>query len=349
MTTLPRPDPVAALPILILAPHSRCNCRCLMCDIWRTRETRELAPADVDRWRGEWRDAGVRRVMLTGGEALMHRGLWEICGLLREERIAITLLSSGLLVERHAHQIASLVDELIVSLDGPPAVHDLIRGVPRACERLAAGIRAVRAARPEMSITARCTVQHANCRHLRDTIASARAIDLDGISFLGVDVSSEAFDRPGGWDDARAQQVALDAADLDALASELTTLEAGHAFADGFIAEPADKLWRELHQQAAARLGLAERPVRRCNAPWVSSVIEADGTVRGCFFHPPIGNVHTAGGLMAVVNSAPARAFRSGLDVTRNPICRACVCSLALHPGEDGSVVERRLPAGRRS
>jgi Fe-coproporphyrin III synthase len=64
-----------------------------------------------------------------------------------------------------------------------------------------------------------------------------------------------------------------------------------------------------------------------CNAPWVSAVIEADGSVRPCFFHPSIGNL-SGTTLEAVINGAEGRGFRSTLNVANNPICRNCVCSL---------------------
>jgi radical SAM protein with 4Fe4S-binding SPASM domain len=64
-----------------------------------------------------------------------------------------------------------------------------------------------------------------------------------------------------------------------------------------------------------------------CNAPWVTAVIETDGTVRPCFFHPPIGNLHEQS-LDSIVNGKVARDFRGGLDIPSNPICNRCVCSL---------------------
>src|SRR5437764_623504 len=67
-----------------------------------------------------------------------------------------------------------------------------------------------------------------------------------------------------------------------------------------------------------------------CNAPWVSTVIETDGTVRPCFFQPALGNVRAAGSLGAVLNSAEAIAWRRQLDVHRNAICAKCVCTLSL-------------------
>jgi hypothetical protein len=41
---LRRADPVTELPLLMLYPHSRCNCRCVMCDIWRASGKEELIP-----------------------------------------------------------------------------------------------------------------------------------------------------------------------------------------------------------------------------------------------------------------------------------------------------------------
>ena len=90
------------------------------------------------------------------------------------------------------------------------------------------------------------------------------------------------------------------------------------------------KLHRRLAQYYGALLGDGDFAPNECNAPWVSSVIESDGTVRPCFFQPPLGNIHRTGGLAAVLNSPEAIAWRQGLDVQRDAICRRCVCTLSL-------------------
>lgn len=331
-TPLPRVDPITRLPILILFPHSRCNCRCLMCDIWRSTTRTELSSADVARWVEDWRGLSVRRVVLSGGEALMHSNLWALCDILRAADIGITILSTGLLLRRHAADLVERCDDVVVSLDGPGAIHDRIRNVPRAFAQLADGVAAVKAADPTVLVTARCTVQRANYRALRATVAAARSIGLDRISFLAADVSSDAFNRPGGWDEDRAGEVALRADDLPALAAEIDALEREMAddFSSGYIAEPPEKLRRRLSQYFAALLGRDDFFPNECNAPWVSSVIESDGTVRPCFFQPPLGNIHSDGGLGAILNSPQAIAWRQGLDMRRDAICRKCVCTLAL-------------------
>jgi MoaA/NifB/PqqE/SkfB family radical SAM enzyme len=334
---LPKIDPITRLPILILFPHSRCNCRCLMCDIWRSTTRTELSSSDVARWVEDWRGLGVRRVVLSGGEALMHSNLWELCDILRAAGIGITILSTGLLLRQHATDLVQRCDDVVVSLDGPQTIHDRIRNVPRAFARLADGVAAVKAADPAVAVTGRCTIQRANYHTLRATVAAARSIGLDRISFLAADVSSDAFNRPSGWDDERIGQVALAADDLPLLDAEIRALECERAadFASGYIAESPEKLRRRLSQYFAALLGRDRFFPNECNAPWVSSVIESDGTVRPCFFQPPLGNIHSDGGLNTILNSPHAIAWRQGLDVGREAICQKCVCTLSLRSNAD--------------
>ena len=338
---LPHADPITNLPILILYPHSRCNCRCLMCDIWRSTTRDELEPADIASWLHDARDLGIQRVVLSGGEALMHSRFGELCATLHDAGVGITLLSTGLLLRRHANTVARYCDDVVVSLDGPRAIHNAIRNVPRAFERLSDGVGAIKAANNQVIVTGRCVVHRENFRHLREIVAAVHQIGLDRISFLAADVSSTAFNRPGGWDALRVEDVALNTVELQELAVEIDALERDHAsdFQMGFIAESADKLRQRLYQYYAALLGLATFHPNTCNAPWVSSVIEADGSVRPCFFQPPLGNIlqveaadaaHHGSALQAVLNSPHALVWRRGLDTTRNDICRRCVCTLTL-------------------
>jgi MoaA/NifB/PqqE/SkfB family radical SAM enzyme len=303
-----------------------------MCDIWRDTTKTELEPAEIARWLDEWRELGVRRVVLSGGEPLLHSRLWSLCDHLRAADIGITILSTGLLLERHAVELVKRCDDVVVSLDGPQPIHDAVRNIPRAFERLASGVAAVKAADSRVQVTGRNTVQRANFTALRATVRAAREIGLDRISFLAADVSSDAFNRPDGWDEERVAQVALDAIDLPVLTDEIDALEREHAedFASGFIAESATKLRARLLQYYDALLGQGDFAPNDCNAPWVSTVIESDGTVRPCFFQPPLGNIRSAGSLGAVLNSDEAIAWRRGLDTKRDAICKKCVCTLSL-------------------
>jgi len=290
-----------------------------MCDIWKNTDAREISAEDLERHVASIERLGVEWAVLTGGEPLMHADLFRLCEILRHRRIRVTLLSSGLLIERHARAIVAGLDDVIVSLDGPPEVHDRIRGIPFAFRMLRAGVQALHRLKPDFHVSARCTVQRANYANLRDTVAAARRIGLAGISFLAADVTSTAFNRPSGWSSDPRAGVALSGDDRALLESEIELLiQQCEKDGDGFVAEPPEKL-RKLVRRSHA-------PV--CNAPWVSVVMEADGTVRPCFFHSPIGQVHAGNTLLDVINGPRAIEFRATLDVASNPVCRNCVCSL---------------------
>jgi MoaA/NifB/PqqE/SkfB family radical SAM enzyme len=320
-----------SLPIVVLMPHSGCNCRCVMCDIWKAnQERRLLTREDLAAQLASLRQLHVQRVVLSGGEALMHPNLWQLCELLKELPVRITLLSTGLLLGIHAENVARWCDEVIVSLDGSQPVHDAIRRVPRAYERLATALTTLRTASPTMPVSARCVIQRANFRDLPNIVEAARDLGLDRISFLAADVSSTAFNRPTPWGDERSSEVALSPEEASELHHLVETLIERHAddFASGFIAESPEKL-RRLPRYFSALHGQAAFPTPSCNAPWVSTVVEADGTVRPCFFHAPLGSIREQS-LASILNGPAAIAFRRGLDVEQDPICRTCVCSLSL-------------------
>ena len=314
-----------SLPILILYPHSRCNCRCLMCDIWKTTATRELTLADLARHAEDLSKLRLEWVVFSGGEPLMHSNLAQLCRFFRDRSIRLTLLTTGLLLARHAAMVAEEFDDVIVSLDGPPSIHDRIRRVPGAYDALAAGIEALHRLRPALPISARCTVQHHNCRHLRLTATAAHSLGLASVSFLAADTHSTAFDHDTGWDPIARAEVALTHDDLEALESEIEALIAAWP-SPAFLRESPAKL-RAIASHFRADLGLAPPAAPRCNAPWVSAVLESSGILRPCFFHPPLGDT-THRPLLEVLNSPEAIRFRATLDIPANPICRRCVCSL---------------------
>jgi MoaA/NifB/PqqE/SkfB family radical SAM enzyme len=319
---------ITSLPVLVLNIHSRCNCRCVMCDIWKTTESRELTGSDLDRHMESIRELGVRWVVLTGGEPLLHSHLDRLVAILRKEKIRITLLTTGLLLKRHAYLVASSIDDVIISLDGPPHIHDRIRRVQDAFARMQEGVVALRAQSPLIEIGLRMTVQSTNHRQLRAAVQTAKNLGASWISFLAADLTSTAFNRETQWSTHRQAEVGLTYEEMKELEDEVEGLILEHReeINSGFIREDARKLRRLVtHFRAALGLERAVSPI--CNAPWISAVVETDGNVRPCFFHRSIGNLNH-GTLTELINAEPALQFRSELNIDANPICQNCVCSL---------------------
>ncbi len=314
------------LPVLVIFPHNQCNCRCVMCDIWRIREAAQFTPEDLDLHFHSFRKLGVEWVVFSGGEPQLNEKWSYLAQTLRSAGIRVTMLTAGLLLKAQAQTIADCLDEVIVSLDGPPEVHNRIRRVAGAFEQMADGAKAIHELRPEMPVRARCTVQKANRRSLRAVVESARQIGLASISFLAADLTSSAFNRPNSWGADRTSRVALNTKEADELEVEIERLIAEQTPQSGFVVENPAKL-RKIVQHFRAHLGQASEAAPRCNAPWVSAVIEASGDVRPCFFHPVLGNIHHQP-LPEIINGPDALQFRANLDVASNPTCCQCVCSL---------------------
>jgi len=331
---------IHALPVLVIFPHNQCNCRCVMCDIWRIRQAQEITPANLEEQLSAFRSLGVSWVVFSGGEPQLNEKWSSLARIVRSAGSRVTLLTAGLLLKSQAQAVVDSVDDVVVSLDGPPALHNTIRRIPNAFEQLAEGVKALRQMRPDMPIRGRCTIQKANHRALRAVVESASEIGLNSISFLAADLMSSAFNRREGWLPDQSSRVALLPGEVDALADEVEQLiEDRQADMDsGFVVESAGKL-RRIVQHFRAHLGQAENVAPRCNAPWVSAVIEASGDVRPCFFHPALGNIHRQT-FTDIINGPEALSFRASLNVASNETCKRCVCSLYVprqdvpHPDE---------------
>jgi len=319
---------ITSLPILILNVHENCNCRCRMCDIWKRPAGAELSLEKVVTYQSSIRSLNVHQVVLTGGEPLLHSRFRELCELLKQCDVRITLLSTGLLLQKRADTIVDYVDEIIVSLDGPEETHNTIRRIPRAYQLMRDGIVHMRKLHPSLPIHARSTIQSANFRHLRQTVAAARDLGCDSISFLAVDTTSQAFNRDLVWPTSHQIEIGLAPQEVSHLEEEIELLIEQYAaeIRSRFIVEGPEKL-RRIARYFRQRLGELPQCSPSCNAPWVSAVVEVDGSVRPCFFHRKVGDAMTHP-LREAINTAAAKRFRQTLDIESNPTCQNCVCSL---------------------
>src|SRR5471030_2775611 len=88
---------ISALPIVILMPHSACNCRCVMCDIWKdNKNLKQLTEDDVNGLMISLKKFGTQQVVMSGGEALLNTNFFRLCDLLKGEGIKVSLLTTGL-------------------------------------------------------------------------------------------------------------------------------------------------------------------------------------------------------------------------------------------------------------
>lgn len=324
---------ITTLPIVILMPHSACNCRCVMCDIWKgNHNLKQLDEQDIQGLLSSLKKFGTQQVLMSGGEALLNPHFFRFCEILNKEKIKVSLLSTGLTLKKNASMLVNYVNDIIVSLDGDEETHDRIRNIPGAFQKMKEGIAAIKRLNPDFKITGRTVIHQLNFRKWLTITEAAKEIGLQQISFLPADVSSHAFNRELIWDEKRQHEILLSKNDLPDLEDIIESLliHKSHDFENNFIAESPQKI-RKIYSYYAAFYGLNNFPYKRCNAPWVSTVIEADGNVRPCFFHEAYGNIHE-NTLDKILNSKQAINFRKTLNIDVDTTCLKCVCYLNLSP-----------------
>jgi MoaA/NifB/PqqE/SkfB family radical SAM enzyme len=180
-------------------------------------------------------------VLVSGGEPLLHPQWSELVALLRNDGRQVVLLTSGILLAKHAAVVGEMCAHTIVALDGAtPETYKRIRGV----DGLAAVERGVRSlVDGGASVGLHCTVQRGNYTELPAIVRAVQAWGVERVSFLAVDVSThQASARKGEFE----RQVAPTADDLPRFDLVLDGMEQEFAadFAKGFIAESPAQLRR---------------------------------------------------------------------------------------------------------
>jgi MoaA/NifB/PqqE/SkfB family radical SAM enzyme len=190
-----------------------CNLRCRMCGQWgdtgifrsqagenptdgaierqRIHELigakRQLALADYVRLLGEiaaWNPI----VSLFGGEPFLYPDIVPLIAEIKRRGLTCTVITNGGRLEALAKDLVELgIDSIAVSIDGPPEVHDRIRGRSDSFARAEAGIRAVARWRRKLSrklpmVIAILPVTDLNLEAIGPAVEALRRLPLDTIN-----------------------------------------------------------------------------------------------------------------------------------------------------------------------
>jgi MoaA/NifB/PqqE/SkfB family radical SAM enzyme len=104
----------------------RCNFQCDYCDI-PAAAGEEMSAAEFCRAIDELAAAGMARASFSGGEALLRPDALTIIRHARSLGLTTSLNSNAWLAEPRLDELAETLDMLVISLDGPEPIHDLVR------------------------------------------------------------------------------------------------------------------------------------------------------------------------------------------------------------------------------
>jgi MoaA/NifB/PqqE/SkfB family radical SAM enzyme len=338
---------------LVLDVNNVCNLHCAMCDVglgdrttafWSNLigpDPRDMTLEMLERVLEQARGFFPRpRIALALTEPLIHPRILELCRAVTSRGFHCAITSNGSRLPRLA---AGLVEaglgELTLSVDGPPEVHDRIRGRRGSFEELYQGALALAAARGDASeprLSVSLTVSDANQAHIADAVRSVlplrpQRVMVSQLNFISDEMARAHNGMHGGpLAVSRSSLGAMDPSRFD-----------------------ADLIWRglqavreEARSWSATRLTLTpdfedadevaryyrepERFVgtRTCRDPWRMAMVRSDGTLlpaHGRCYHVPLGNV-TQASLTELWNGPALRGFRRTLQQGGGslPACSRC-------------------------
>lgn len=154
-----------------------CNLACAYCDRHTPLPDEMSLPQIIDALAG-LRRIGMRSISLDGGEPLAHKHVADVVEWLVRHDIPVRMNTNGILVRKKSDVVRRL-SKVKISVDGPSAVHDAVRG-PRAFERAVDGAMTARALGVDVELT--CVVGRHNA-HALDELLDAVAAWEFGIMF----------------------------------------------------------------------------------------------------------------------------------------------------------------------
>ena len=120
------PSPIPSLRYLELQMTDRCNLQCRHCYIGEGSH-QDLSKKPIQRVLEEFEEIQGLRLLISGGEPLLHPHFWEINDILRNYAFRSILLSNGTLITKEVAKKLR-VHEVQVSLDGMEEGHESLRG-----------------------------------------------------------------------------------------------------------------------------------------------------------------------------------------------------------------------------
>ena len=327
----------------------RCNLRCTMCGQWGEHGwARDLTEEEIgkhiplDRIETLMDELAKYHPAITlfGGEPFLHPEWEAIAHAAKSRGMRVNVITNGVLVGTHAERIiASGIDELIFSLDGPENVHDTMRGGEGVFRRAMESFRNVNELkRKSNSRTPRINISTAifetNYRRLGEVIDAAESIGADSVTLHHLIFHSPAVcDRHNtvmyaefGVEDPNWRGFARDTLpdiDTDKLIRSLHDLrrrQSGTA-----VTVYPNFTDDEIRRYYGSFEFIPSSYARRCLSPWMTAYIFPNGDVKPCLDTGYVAGNIMSEGFAGIWNGEKFRRYRQVLKRRGCfPACTRC-------------------------
>ena len=320
-----------------------CNLRCKMCGQWgdngaaRSQEPELLkARLSLEEIRGIVNEVSAFKpnITLFGGEPLLHPDILEIIRCIKGKGLHCLMITNGtLLPELAAGLVEAGLDELNVSVDGPGELHDEIRGLAGAFDKIVRGTGLINAAKERRHqdkplVNIQCTINRHNYEKLEGIIDVARELKADSLTFHNlIFLNQEAIARQKRIDgllNCSSQDwegfVFEPGIDPKRLYQKLkAVLSRKYPFSVDYFPNFSEETFLSYYRDDYIPQGYGSR----CLSPWACAYIFPEGDLKPCLNSSySFGNIKNKS-FKEIWNSQKAVEFRRLLK--ENKIFPACV------------------------
>ena len=319
----------------------RCNLRCAMCNIWKKDKgllAQELSVAQAAEFFGK---AGRPCWLgVTGGEPFLREDLPELVeAALRSCKTlgAVHFATNGTLPARTLRTLEYLHGRfprqgcvVTVSVDGPPELHDSIRGVPGTWSKALETFLAVKAL-PFVKAQIGFTITHRNLGAFVSTFTALKRA-VPGLTFDDINVN--VFQRSASY----FENADMEPLDANAILTELSVLrglDLGGTTLLGFLRRTYLRRYADFLKEGRGPL--------KCQALSTTCFLDPYGNIYPCSAYArALGNVRKMESSLEEMWMSPsARRLASDCSHRR---CPGCWNSCEVYSAIGGSLLQAVLP-----
>jgi len=331
-----------------IAVNSICNLRCVMCDVGQRQENRgfyknlvvggELSIEilkrlidDIKKFR-PW-------IAINSTEPLLYKNLNEFIDYIVGNGLMCSVTTNGLLLERFADSfVEKKLPLLYVSIDGPPQVHNRIRGIHNSFEKAYEGIQRIIDRKEELNeklpkIQVAYTISNYNYHCLEETVDLFKELGVDAFSFTHLNFvdtfMAEAHNVEYEHTFGKVYPSSISAVDpkkvdVGVLTEQINIVKNKYSDFVTFIPDIATHQEVEVYYHSHEFIHN-----NRCTIPWKNAQILSNGDVipASRCFHVIMGNIYKDS-FNKIWNATLYQSFRKNLKKCgTTPACARC-CGL---------------------
>jgi MoaA/NifB/PqqE/SkfB family radical SAM enzyme len=270
-----------------------CNFRCEMCNIWQKKSVDEMTPAEVALFFERWPQ--FRWVHLTGGELFMRRDLDDLVAAIQRTCKSLFLLNfptTGWFGDKTVKLVENTLQRgvgrlmVTISMDGPKAIHEEMRGLPGSWDRAIETFRRLRGIRrSNFQPVIGMTLLTKNADYVQATLDAIRTVIPD---FKSSELHLNIGHESGHYFDNLGRVVAVDHAKVARAIAEHRTRNGGGLHPVHFLEDRYQALVPAYYETGKSPLP--------CSALKTSCFIDAYWNLFACsIWDAKIGNLRENG------------------------------------------------------